>query len=161
MSDSDTSVRLASSAILRYGLAVSSVGAALVVTQVLRPDALISPVFFLAIILTAWFGGFGPGLVANLLATLAIAYFFLHPQESVRFADVPHLLTFIVCRACLSVRGVRHESAHRTGFNILVMSWTSNFKNELQTSGRLMNSYRPRSSSVTEPKSRCGKRRAC
>ncbi|HKO30823.1 MAG TPA: ATP-binding protein, partial [Nitrospiraceae bacterium] len=67
-----------------------------VVTQVLRPDALISPVFFLAIILTAWFGGFGPGLVANLLATLAIAYFFLHPQESVRFADLPHLLTFMV-----------------------------------------------------------------
>jgi hypothetical protein len=60
MSESDTSGQRASSAVLRYGLAVASIAAALIVTLLLRPDALISPVFFLAIILTAWIGGFGP-----------------------------------------------------------------------------------------------------
>jgi two-component system, LuxR family, sensor kinase FixL len=98
MSESDTSEQRASSAVLRYGLAVSSVAAALIVTLVLRPDALVAPIFFLAIILTAWFGGFGPGLVAALLSTLALLYFFLQPVNSLRFnvSELPHLLVFFV-----------------------------------------------------------------
>ncbi|MCM3869111.1 MAG: ATP-binding protein [Pyrinomonadaceae bacterium] len=101
MSDSDISTPPASSFILRYGLAVSSVAAALFITYLLRPDALVSPIFFLAIILSAWFGGIGPGLVAALLATMAIAYF-LHPQHSLRFADVPHLFVFFVSALLVS-----------------------------------------------------------
>jgi two-component system sensor kinase FixL len=98
MSESDISAQRASSAILRYGLAFSSVAAALIVTLLLRPDALVTPIFFLAIILTAWFGGFGPGLVAALLSTLSLAYFFLQPVNSWRFyvGEIPHLLVFFV-----------------------------------------------------------------
>lgn len=95
MLDSDNSGPRAASIALRYGLAVSTVAAALVATQLLRPDALVSPVFFLAIILSAWFGGIGPSLVAAVLATLAIGYFFLHPQ-GLRLADFPHLIVFFV-----------------------------------------------------------------
>ncbi len=80
------------SAVLRYGVAVSSVAAALIVTLLLRPDVLISPLFFLAIMLSAWFGGLGPGLVAAALATSAIAYFLLpfDPYET------PKLLIFFL-----------------------------------------------------------------
>jgi K+-sensing histidine kinase KdpD len=84
MSESNIVAQRASSAVLRYGLAVASVAAALIVALLLRPDALITPVFFLAIILTAWFGGIGPGLVAAALATMAVAYFFVPPLYSLR-----------------------------------------------------------------------------
>ena len=98
MSESDPSAPPASSPVLRYGLAVLSVSAALIVAFLLRPDALVTPIFFLAIILTAWIGGFGPGLVAALLATLAVVYFFLHPGSTTRVVagDVPHLFIFFV-----------------------------------------------------------------
>jgi len=60
----DVPARRASAAVLRYGLAVLSVAVALIVTLLLHPDALVAPVFFLPIILSAWFGGTGPGLLA-------------------------------------------------------------------------------------------------
>src|SRR6266567_1041101 len=98
MTESDSSAHRTSSAVWRYGLAVTSVAAALIVALLLRPDALVAPIFFLAIILTAWFGGFGPGLVAAILTTLAIAYFFLPPIYSLRFDanEIPHLIVFFV-----------------------------------------------------------------
>src|SRR6267142_3359175 len=98
MTESDSSAHRASSAVRRYGLAVSSVVIALSVGLLLHPDALVAPIFFLAIILTAWFGGFGPGLVAAVLTTLAITYFFLPPVYSLRFGvnQIPHLIVFFV-----------------------------------------------------------------
>ena len=102
MTESDSSAHRTSSAVWRYGLAVSSVAVALIVTLLLRPDALVTPVFFLAIILSAWFGGMGPGLVSSLLATLSITYFFLQTGHGLRFTDVPHLLVFLVSALLVS-----------------------------------------------------------
>jgi two-component system, LuxR family, sensor kinase FixL len=104
MSESEHSAERASSAVLRYGLAVSSVAAALIVTLLLRPDALITPIFFLAIILTAWIGGFGPGLVAAILTTLVVVYYFLPPVGSFRFSitEIPHLFVFFVSALLVS-----------------------------------------------------------
>ena len=98
MSESDTSAPPSSSLILRYGLAIVSVAAALIVTLLLHPDVLVTPIFFLAIILTAWIGGFGPGLAAAFLATSAVVYFFLHPASATRVqaSDIPHLLAFFL-----------------------------------------------------------------
>jgi two-component system sensor kinase FixL len=98
MTESDRSAHRASSAVRRYGLAVSSVVIALSVALLLHPDALVAPIFFLAIIITAWFGGFGPGLVAAVLTTLAITYFFLPPVYSLSFHlnQIPHLVVFFV-----------------------------------------------------------------
>ena len=42
-------------AVLRYGLAVASVAVAVLATLPLNPNALMSPVFFLAIIVSTWF----------------------------------------------------------------------------------------------------------
>ena len=71
-------------AVLRYGLAVASVAVAVLATLPLNPNALMSPVFFLAIIVSAWFGGGRPGLLAAVLASLALAYFFLPPFYDLR-----------------------------------------------------------------------------
>jgi two-component system, LuxR family, sensor kinase FixL len=104
MSESDTLAQSAFPVALRYGLAISSVAVALIFSLLVRPDVLVSPVFFLAIMLSAWFGGIGPGLLAALLSTIAVAYFFLPPLHSFRFdlAHVPHLLVFFVTALLVS-----------------------------------------------------------
>ncbi|HJX89443.1 MAG TPA: DUF4118 domain-containing protein, partial [Pyrinomonadaceae bacterium] len=104
MSDSDTFAQRIFPVALRYGLAVSSVAVALTFSLLLHPDVLVSPVFFLAIMLSAWFGGIGPGLLAALLSTTAIDYFFLPPLYSFRFdlSHAPHLLVFFLSALLVS-----------------------------------------------------------
>jgi signal transduction histidine kinase len=113
MSYIETALGRMTSAVLRYGLAVSSVAVALMLTFLLRPDELVTPVFFLAIILSAWVGGKGPGLLAALLATLSIAYFFLEPIYSLKFdpAHLPQILVFFVSAALVSSWSVARKRA--------------------------------------------------
>jgi len=113
MSESDTLAQRALPVVLRYGLGLLSVAVALIFTLLVHPDVLVSPVFLLAIIVSAWFGGIGPGLIAALLSTTAIAYFFLPPFYSLRFdlSHVPHLLIFFVSALLISSWGaVRRRS---------------------------------------------------
>src|SRR5262245_41362538 len=98
MSTPDTPGRHAVATVARYGMAVSLVVAALAVTLLLHPATLVAPVFFLAIILTAWFGGILPGLLAALSATLAIDYFVLDLDPT----NVPQLLVFFVSAVLVS-----------------------------------------------------------
>src|SRR5262245_24397241 len=104
MLKSDRLARRACATVLTYGLACVLVAGALLVTLLVRPDELVTPVFFLAIMLSAWFGGIGPGLLAALLATLAIDYYFLPPLYSLLFdpANVPHLLVFFLSAVLVS-----------------------------------------------------------
>ena len=72
-------------AALRYGVATLVV--ALVVALKLLLDPLIeeqSPFLMLAVavMVAAWFGGLGPGLLATALGALAADYFFLAPRGS-------------------------------------------------------------------------------
>ena len=90
--------------LLRYGVAVASVSVAVIGTLPLGPNAFVGPFFFLAVILSAWFGGGRPGLVATVLATLAQAYFFLPPVYSLR-VDPPNqvpLLLFLLSALIVS-----------------------------------------------------------
>src|ERR1700693_1014850 len=60
-----------------YGLAVVSVGVALVVTLSFgRGFDVRGALFLTAVALTAWFGGMAPGLAAALLSVLSLGYFF-------------------------------------------------------------------------------------
>lgn len=88
----------------RYALAVASVAVALLVTVLIHSDGLVAPLFFLAIILTAWFGGVGPGLLAALMSTLCISYFFLSPVYSIKFDPIhlPQLLVFFISAVLVS-----------------------------------------------------------
>ncbi len=60
-----------------YGLAIGSTVIAILITLWLKSllSPIISPIFYIAIILSTWYGGFAPGIVSVTLSSLAIAYF--------------------------------------------------------------------------------------
>jgi PAS domain S-box-containing protein len=69
--------------ILRYGVAALAVGVALLFKLLLDPLTVQDTPFLLvfgAIIVSAWYGGLGPGLMATCLSVLATDYFFLYPK---------------------------------------------------------------------------------
>ena len=73
----DSLVRRVPHAVWQYGFAVLSVAVALGITNSLeRYTTLRTPIFYIAIIISAWFGGMGPGLLAVALSTLAVDYYF-------------------------------------------------------------------------------------
>ena len=68
---------------LRYGVAALAVGAALGIKLLLDPLTVQDTPFLLvfgAIIVSAWYGGLGPGLMATAVSALATDYFFLFPR---------------------------------------------------------------------------------
>jgi two-component system sensor kinase FixL len=84
-----------SSVILHYGLAVLSVAIAVGSALLLQRFELRESSFLIAIAVTVWFGGMGPGLLAIVLSDLSIDYFFLPPIYSISF-DLSHVPYFIV-----------------------------------------------------------------
>ena len=73
----------------RYGLAVLSVAAAMIITRALEQYTDITPLFYAAIVISAWFGGMGPGLLAVVLSEVAIDYYFVEPLYSLRLGAKP------------------------------------------------------------------------
>ncbi|TAK97064.1 MAG: DUF4118 domain-containing protein, partial [Verrucomicrobia bacterium] len=75
--------------------------------------------FFLPIVLTAYYGGFGPGLTASVLSGLAAAYFLFPPLYSFRVEqpfDLVQLLTMVGVGGLLSWLVERtHRSAAQLG----------------------------------------------
>src|SRR5215211_1318669 len=70
---------------LRYGVAVLAVGVVLAVKLLLDPWITAESPFLLlagAVVVGAWFGGLGPGLLATALGGLGADYFFLPPEGS-------------------------------------------------------------------------------
>src|SRR5918994_6566518 len=70
---------------LRYGVAVLAARAALGIKLLLDPLTVQDTPFLLvfgAIIVSAWYGGLGPGLIATGLSVLATDFFFLYPRGS-------------------------------------------------------------------------------
>jgi len=87
-------------AIWSYGIAVLSVAAALNISRwpaLHLQDAPVS-LFLCAVILSAWFGGVGPGLLATILSALAFYYYFLPPMYSMdaKPGEIPRLVIFMV-----------------------------------------------------------------
>lgn len=89
--------------ILKYGVAASSVTLGLVLTLWMRSQlgqgsTPIVAVFLCAVMFSAWFAGFKPGLFALALCVLAFDYFFATPFYSlaVDLREVPRLLVFTV-----------------------------------------------------------------
>jgi PAS domain S-box-containing protein len=80
-----------SSTFLRYSVAVLAVGVALVIKLLLDPYTGQHPFLLLAgaVLVGAWFGGLGPGLLATALATIVADYFFLQPAGSFTGLSLP------------------------------------------------------------------------
>jgi PAS domain S-box-containing protein len=80
-----------------YGIAVLLVAAAMVVLRwpPIHLQQAPASVFLCAILLSAWFGGAGPGLLATALSTLAY-YYFLPPTDSLgpKPTEIPRLVVF-------------------------------------------------------------------
>jgi PAS domain S-box-containing protein len=96
--------------LLRYGLAVISVGAALLLTELLEPAVKATPsaLFFAAVTVSAWYGGLWPGILASLLSTLTLDYYFIQPVHdfSLFFADVPLFAVSALMAALISAQRV-------------------------------------------------------
>src|SRR6185436_16117385 len=75
---------------------VITVTAALVITRSLEQYTDITPLFYAAIVISAWFGGMGPGLLAVVLATMAIDYYLVPPLYTLRpdLKQVSFLIVF-------------------------------------------------------------------
>jgi PAS domain S-box-containing protein len=94
--------------IAHYATAVLSVAAAIIVaeliTRLLHAEAITSPMLC-AIIVAAWFGGFGPALLAIALALMAFHYYLVPPINSfiwkgnlfvVGIPELPRLILFSI-----------------------------------------------------------------
>src|SRR5712691_4113301 len=102
-------------AIWSYGIAVFSVGAALIVSRWPPLHLQEAPVslFLCAVILSAWFGGVGPGLLATALSVLAFYYYFLPPIHSLgaKPGEIPRLVIFMVSALFVGSLSVAQRSA--------------------------------------------------
>jgi len=99
--------------IWRYGLAVVTVVIALVITRSLQTYTDITPLFYAAIIMSAWFGGRGPGLLAVVLATVAVDYYFIPPLYTLRpdLKQIGFLVVFGLLAMVTSWMGAKRKHA--------------------------------------------------
>ena len=83
--------------ILRYAIAVLSVAIALALALIMRrfEGVAVTP-FLMAIALTVWYAGRGPGFLTIVLSTLSVDYFFTPPLYQFRFdlSNLPYLVVF-------------------------------------------------------------------
>jgi C4-dicarboxylate-specific signal transduction histidine kinase len=72
---------------VRYAISIASVGLALALASLLpyRADPSHFTLFFAAVMVSAWYGGLGAGLVATILSALSLDYFFMAPIYSIDY----------------------------------------------------------------------------
>ena len=97
------------SAVLRYGVAVVAVVGALLLKLMLEPLIVQETPFllvFAAVMVSAWYGGLGPGLLATILAGLATDYFFLPPVNNFSGLSVESIPLALYMLEGLVINGV-------------------------------------------------------
>jgi PAS domain S-box-containing protein len=110
----------ASSHLAHYGMAIMSSGVMLIICLFLNhalSGSLPLTLFIVPVVVSAWFGGLGPGLLATLLCGLASDYFLTEPHFyffSMDTADWERLTLFLATSGLLNwlilmVRAARHE----------------------------------------------------
>jgi PAS domain S-box-containing protein len=113
----DPRSRAVPSIVAGYVLAAVAVAAALVLTFVIR-QASGNPTFFLfyvAIFISAWFGGRGPGWLATALAGLALHLLFRNTGDALAFTGekLPTLLAFITSVVTADILSTQRHRAER------------------------------------------------
>jgi C4-dicarboxylate-specific signal transduction histidine kinase len=102
-------------AIWSYGIALLSVGAALIVSRWPTFHLQSAPVslFLCAVIFSAWFGGVGPGLLATAVSALGFYYYFLPPTYSLvaKPEEIPRFAIFTVSALFVGSLGAAQRSA--------------------------------------------------
>jgi PAS domain S-box-containing protein len=95
-----------------YGIAFLSVAIALAVTLLLRPwlSSTPTPLFILAVMASAWCGNWKAGILAGVLSTLTVNYFFIEPFYSLHLLDPGTLIrlsTFLAAAGLISLNQSR------------------------------------------------------
>jgi len=93
MYGNDAAILKRRTAALRYAVAVAAVAGASLLDLWLAPHTYRAPflLYFPAVVVAAWFGGFRPGILATALSTLAANYFMLPPANQFS-VDLPNLV---------------------------------------------------------------------
>jgi PAS domain S-box-containing protein len=105
-------------AIVRYGVAIVTVAAAFLVTGLFR--VVLEPAVFLlflaAVVVTAWYGGLKPGLVATFLSTWIIGFFLLQPrlQFTLSWSDALRLTVFVAVATLISALSESRKRANES-----------------------------------------------
>jgi C4-dicarboxylate-specific signal transduction histidine kinase len=98
-----------------YAIAVVSVFLALVIARwpALRLETAPVSLFLGAIMITAWYGGIGPGLFATALSSLAFDYYFLPPIHSLvaKPGEIPRLVVFTLSAVFVGALSAAQRSA--------------------------------------------------
>src|SRR5260370_14800917 len=86
-------------AIWSYGIAALSIAVALIIScwPAFHLGAAPVSLFLCAVIVSAWFGGVGPGLLATAVSALAFYYYFLPPTHSfgAKPEEIPRFVIFM------------------------------------------------------------------
>jgi PAS domain S-box-containing protein len=99
-----------------YLLAVAAVGAALGVRLLVDPtfgERAPMWTFHIAVIVAAWLGGFGPGMLATGLGGAAAKFFFIRPRDSFQITDPLDAITITIFFLIGVVVSLLSESMHR------------------------------------------------
>jgi PAS domain S-box-containing protein len=118
MARSDLQLRIAQSAVLRYGVAVVSVTVAAGLPLLAQHDHFRNvevPLFLFAVALSAWFAGSGPAVVSLALSIVFFDYFFTEPRYTlyVTSSDIPYLIVFICFTSLVAWFSVVRRSVER------------------------------------------------
>jgi PAS domain S-box-containing protein len=103
------------SVIRRYGIAVLLVGAAVFMSQwpALHVRTAPSALFLCAIMVSAWLGGIGPGLLAVVLCCIAFDYYIMPPLHSfaIKTEELPRFVVFSVSATVAASLSAAQRSA--------------------------------------------------
>jgi PAS domain S-box-containing protein len=102
--------------VLRYAVAVFAVAGGVVLSGWL--ESLLDPMvpLLVTVLLAAWFSGLWPALVASVLATLAIDYFFEPPLYTLtlELSHLPHLAVFVLLATIFASASSARRKAERS-----------------------------------------------
>src|SRR5258708_27556714 len=81
-----------------------------------------TPLFFCSIVLSGWFAGLGPGILATVLSMFAIKFYFAAPPHNLAFtmSEIPRFTVFFLVGGFVSWLSFRQrrEARHSRGANI-------------------------------------------
>src|SRR5258706_2125879 len=105
------------SAVEVYGVAVAAALVCLLLRWPLWPvlgDAVPHMSFFPAVMIAAYYGGLGPGILATVLSAIAANYFLTHQFRHFHITSANDIAALILFLATGAIISVLSESLHRT-----------------------------------------------
>ena len=103
--------------VLRYAISIAAVAVALTVALLIpwRADPSHFTLFFAAVMVSAWYGGLGAGLLATILSALSLDYFFIAPIYSITldWRAFLRLGVFLIVALCNQLSDHRAKASGR------------------------------------------------